>query len=159
MRREVLLGDGNMNTRQGAIRRTFTLLTLSPERWDRSKNLRQTISVAFVLCSLGAVGNWYNWLQGKGSLALPIGATVGLTVGALVALILTPRKWELLFISAVGVLGLEILAIVLRKGPLAPLLEAMAVTVAVVIVCQYIKQRLQDARHAVEKCHAESKVG
>lgn len=146
-----------MNTGQAGLGRTFALLALSPERWDRSRNLRQAISVAFVLCSLGAVGNWYNWIHGNGSLALPIGATVGLTVGALVALMLTPRKWELLFMSAAGVLGLEILAIALRKGPLAPLLGAMAVTIAVVILCQHIKRRLQDASRTADKRRADTK--
>lgn len=112
--------------------------TLSTERWDRSKNLRNGIGLAFVLCSLGAAGNWYNWLHGIGSLPLP----VGLTIGAVVALMLTPRKWELLLMSAGGILGLEVLAILLRKGPVGPMLGAIVVTAAVAAVCQYIRVKV-----------------
>jgi len=115
---------------------------VSTQRWDRSENLRRGVVFIFAICSLGAVGNWYNWLHGIGSLSLPI----GLTIGAAIALTLTPRKWGLLAMSAGGTLGLEILAIVLRKGPLRPLLEAMVVTLAVFVLCEYVAIKIEKAR-------------
>jgi hypothetical protein len=117
-------------------------LTLSRERWDRSKGLQQAITVAFVLSSLGAVGNWYNWLRGAGSLCFP----AVLTVIAMVSLALTPRKWQLLVMSAGGMLGLEILAVVLHKGPEGPMFEAMAVTAAVTGAFQYVRAKVERPR-------------
>jgi hypothetical protein len=122
------------------------LPTFSAERWDRSKNLRNGVGLAFLLCSLGAAGNWYNWLRGIGTLSFP----VGLTIGAAIALMVTPRKWDLLVMSASGMLGLEILAVVLRKGPLRPLLEAIVGTFAVVVVCEYVRGRLKRSRRPPE---------
>lgn len=117
-------------------------LTISPERWNRSKGLRNWLTFAFGICALGAVGNWYNWLHGIGSLVLPI----GLTAGAAIALMVTPKRWTLLVMSAGGLLGLEILAIILRKGPLGPMLEAMVVTAAVAAVCQYVRARVEGSQ-------------
>ncbi|MGH9469729.1 MAG: hypothetical protein ACRD1N_05225 [Terriglobia bacterium] len=76
-----------------------------------------------------------------------------------IALTLTPRTWELLVMSTGGILGLEILAVVLRKGHLRPMLEAVAVTAGVLIICEYIKLKLQGARLERDADHAESKSG
>lgn len=123
--------------RRGRLKRL--LPTLSIERWDRSKNLRQGVAFAFLLCSLGAAGNWYNWVHGTGTLSFPL----GLTAAAAVALMLSPRKWGLLVMSAGGLLGLEILAVVLRKGPVRPVLEMMVVTIAVAAFCQYVRVKIE----------------
>jgi len=142
-----------MNPVQRERARPWRRLSIGPERWDRSKSLQQAITVAFVLSSLGAVGNWYNWFHGIGTLSFP----VGLTIGAAIALMVTPRKWDLLVMSAAGTLGLEILAVILRKGPLWPLLGAMVVTFAVAVICEYIRARLENSRRQTEARHATGK--
>ena len=134
--------------------RVRLLPTLSAGRWDRSKSLRNGVGLAFLLCSLGAAGNWYNWFHGIGSLSFPI----GLTIGAAIALMLTPRKWELLVMFASGTIGLEILAVVLRKGPLWPMLEAIAVTGVVAAVCEYVKLKLERSRPGNE-VHERNRTG
>lgn len=118
------------------------LAMISTRNWDQSENLRRTLVFVFAICFLGAVGNWYNWLHDIGSLSLPI----GLTAVAVVTFLLVPRKWDLLVMSVGGVLGLEILAVVLRKGPLGPMLEAIAVTVVVAGVCGYVSLKLKRSR-------------
>jgi len=66
-----------------------------------------------------------------------------LTVIAATALVLTPRRWQLLVMSASGILGLEILAAVLHKGPEGPLLGAMAVTAVLAGVFQYVRTKVE----------------
>jgi len=135
----------------GGSRRLWPVL--NKERWDRSENLRRGVVFVFAICLLGAAGNWYNWFHGIGTLSFP----VGLTIGAAIALMVTPRKWDLLVMSAAGTLGLEILAVILRKGPLWPLLGAMVVTIAVVVICEYIRARLENSRRQTEAQHATGK--
>ena len=126
-----------------------------PDRWDSSKSLRSAVVFVFAVCLLGAAGNWYNWFRGEGSLPL----SIGLTVGALFLLMLTPRKWELLVMSSGGTLGLEILAVLLGKGPLRPLLEAMVITVGAVIICEYVKIRVEDPRLGRRNHQRRTKAG
>lgn len=117
-------------------------LTISRAKWDRSKALRQTFTVVFLLSSLGAAGNWYNWLSGDSSLSFP----AVLTVIAVVALAVTPRRWQLLVLSAGAMLGLEIVAVVLHRGPEGLLLKATAVTAAVAGVLQYVRTKVERPR-------------
>jgi hypothetical protein len=121
-------------------------LTVSRERWDRSKGLQQVITVTFVLSSLGAVGNWYNWLRGASSVPFP----VALTVVAVLTFALTPRRWGLLVMSASGVFGLEVLALALHKGPLRLTLEAMAVTAMAAGLFQYVRMKVEAPRSEQE---------
>lgn len=131
-----------MNLEQQECRRFRPRLALSPELWNRSKGLQQTITVAFVISSLGAVGNWYNWLNGAVSFYFPS----VLTVIAAAALVLTPRKWQLLVMSASGILGLEILALALHKGPAGPMFLATVVTAAVASVFEYVRRKVEGSR-------------
>ena len=117
--------------------RTRFPVTFSAETWDRSKSLRQGVTVAFVICSLAAAGNWYNWVRGIGSLSFP----VGFTIGAGVALMLAPRKWELLALSSGGLLGLEILQFALHGTPLRLALEWVLPTAAAAAVFQYMRKK------------------
>lgn len=136
--------------RSGRVR---LVLPLSTERWDSSKNLRGGLAFGLVLCALGAGGNWYNWFRGVGSLPL----SIGLTIGALLIVLLAPRKWDLLAMSAGGTLGLEILGTLLRKAPVRIEIEAIIVTGAIFVSCEYIKLRLQNARLQNEAQHGTTR--
>ena len=126
--------------------RTRLPLPFSAETWDRSKGLRQGITVAFVICSLAAAGNWYNWFHGIGSLSFP----VGFTIGAGAALILTPRKWELLALSAGGLLGLEILQFALHGTPVHLAVEWIFPTAIAAVVFQYMRMKVKNSRRDAE---------
>jgi len=142
-----------MNLEQHECARRRPRLALSPERWNRSKGLQQAITVAFVISSLGAVGNWYNWLHGTVSFYFPL----VLTVVAAAALVLTPRKWQLLVMSASGILGLAILGTALGKAPLWTGVETIVVAAAVTGVLEYVRRKVdgpwgdRDAQGATQK--------
>ena len=114
-------------------------LRFSREQWDRSKGLKQAITVVFVLSTLGAAGNWYNWAHGTISLSFP----VVLTVVAAVSLALSPRKWQLLVMSASGLLGLAILGTVLGRAPLRIGIEVIVATAAIAGICEYVRQKVE----------------
>src|SRR5690348_4958362 len=134
--------------------RTRFPVTFKLETWDQSKSLRQGVTFAFVICSLAAAGNWYNWARGIGSLSFP----VGFTIGAAVALILAPRKWELLALSAGGLLGLEILQFALHGTPLHLALEWIISTTAAAVVFQYMRMKVKTSRRNAESCHRSNRL-
>ncbi len=124
-------------------------LTFSTEKWDRSKALRQTVTVAFVISSIGAVGNWYNWAHSAISIYFPL----ALTIIAAAAVALTPRKLDLLRLSAGGLLGLEIFGFVLHGAPLHLWLEWVPATAAVAIVLQCMNMKAENSRRDANPRH------
>jgi hypothetical protein len=131
-------------------------LTFSADRWDRSKGLRQTVTVTFVVSSIGAIGNWYNWAHGAVSFYFPL----ALTVVAAATVALTPRKLDLFRLSAGGLLGLEIFGFALHGAPLHLWLEWVPATAAVAILLQCMNTKaenpMRDARtHHQSNCRPE----
>jgi hypothetical protein len=142
-----------LNSIQHERARPRMRLTLSQERWDRSKRLQQAMSLTFGLSTLGAVGNWYNWLHGTVSLYFPL----VLTVIAVVSLAIIPRKWQLLTMVAAGLCGLGILGTALGRAPLRVGIEATAATGAAAVICACVDLRLRGARARREPPSAVAK--
>lgn len=120
------------------VKKFFSFSLISPGRWDRSGPVRGGLILGLIYCSLGGVGNWYNWTEGRTSLYVP----VLLTAGAIVILIATPRKWNLITISVGGVFILSVIGTLLHRGPIHLGLEIVTVTGILFIICEYVKLRI-----------------
>lgn len=111
---------------------------ISRERWDQHGYLWGGIVFAMVICSLGAVGNWYRWLHGRTDLRLP-----GLlTLAALVILAIAPRRMSQITASLAGVFVLSILQMALRRFPPGSL-ELIGGSGVLLLICSYAGVKLK----------------
>lgn len=119
---------------------------LKTEQWDRYKYLRGLLILAMVICSVGSVGNWYNWVNGTVHLDFP----VLLTLGALLVFVMVPRKWDLITLSLGYLFLLSIIATALRRADLRLGLGMIGTTGTLYFTCVYIKMKRDDSKHKNE---------
>lgn len=130
--------------------RTRFPLTFSAETWDRSKALRQGVTVAFVISSITGVANWYQWAHHD---SISLYFALVLTAVAAACVTLTPRKLDLLRLSAGGLLGLEIFRFALTGAALRLWLEWVPATAAAAILLQYMSMKAENSRRDAEPRH------
>lgn len=124
------------------VDRIRSLFPLKAEYWDRYKYVRSTLVLGLVICSVGSVGNWYNWARGNAPLYFP----VVLTFGAALLFMIAPKKWELIMLCLMAFFVLSIVGTLLHKAELRFGLTMIAMTGLAYIIVAYIRIRVHEPK-------------